>query len=174
MKVIFLDIDGVLNTNDNIIKQVNENNGKQSYQYQFNFDPQSMKNLQEIVLKSDAKIVVTSTWRLHFGVDYSDRDDYINYEKSFYRNMEEYGILDSYIGITPRFCGEIRGKEIQSWLNENEKVTHFLILDDDSDMGDLMPHLVCIDGEIGITRENVKKALLLLEGENNETNTNRL
>jgi histidinol phosphatase-like enzyme len=61
VKIIFLDIDGPLNTKKHVMEQVK--NGKISwYEAQFNFDPDSMKNLQEIAEKTDARIVIISTW----------------------------------------------------------------------------------------------------------------
>lgn len=49
MKVIFLDIDGVLNT-DRYLKILKKQNGGVSYYgMEFNFDPRAMRNLKEII-----------------------------------------------------------------------------------------------------------------------------
>ena len=55
--------------------------------------------------------------------------------------------------------GKKRGIEIQTWLDENPGVEKFIILDDDSDMVHLMPHLLQTDGEFGLTNEIADKAI---------------
>ena len=64
MKIVFLDVDGVLNTMDSL--------GEAEDDSDFLFDKKSgsplekrcLNNLIQILLKTGAKIVVTSTWRM--------------------------------------------------------------------------------------------------------------
>ena len=46
-----------------------------------------------------------------------------------------------------------RGEEIAAWLAQHPNVTRFVILDDDKDMLDLLPHLVHCDNRQGVTDE---------------------
>ena len=125
MKVIFLDIDGVLNcqymhqdTSDEIIKTPG---GKLS--------KRRINLTNELIDKTDAKIVISSTWRVDDGVD---------------GYLVDAGLKADIIGKTPVFNDRfsLRGNEIHAWIVENEKLIgkpyhdyhSFVILDDDSDM----------------------------------------
>ena len=125
MKVIFLDFDGVLTTKLT----------------RFSFgDPICVRELNRITTMTDADIVVSSTWR--FAGLRSVREDMFNW-----------GVAKVPIDITPRLLddGKSRGEEIQQWLVENFGVTRFVILDDDTDMGNLRDKLVKCDTSIGLT-----------------------
>lgn len=60
-KYIFLDIDGVLNSehtwDDNITDSISD---------------QYLENLRHIVEKTDAKIILSSSWRIYFGQNIND------------------------------------------------------------------------------------------------------
>ena len=59
----------------------------------------------------------------------------------------------------------IRGEEIQDWLKKTEtqiKVNSFVILDDDSDMAELMEHLVHQSAYNGLTMVDAMKAITYL------------
>ena len=64
MKIIFLDIDGVLNSEDWYRKRHEEvPQHEQSAQYPFyELDPELVSNLNLIIQKTEAKVVVSSTW----------------------------------------------------------------------------------------------------------------
>jgi hypothetical protein len=57
-----------------------------------------------------------------------------------------------------------RGNEIQAWLDAVPVVKTFAILDDDSDMGHLLPFLVRTSGQTGLQPEHVEQAIKLLNG----------
>lgn len=59
-KVIFLDIDGVLNTKW-WYTQMNRNTPKDKYGYAF--DPKAVANLRRIVEETGADIVISSSWK---------------------------------------------------------------------------------------------------------------
>ena len=125
MKVIFLDIDGVLNSqfmhqdiSDEIIKTPGGTLSKRC-----------INLTNELIDKTDAKIVISSTWRMD--------DDIEN-------TLLDAGLKADIIGKTPvlRDRFSLRGNEIHAWIVENEKLIgkpyhdyhSFVILDDDSDM----------------------------------------
>ena len=132
MKLIFLDIDGVLNCQSWYKKAKAESKTKNN----FDFDPGLVKNLNSITDKTGAKIVLSSTWRK--GKTLDQLDDL----------FKEVGITGELIGKTPvlRFTNSDmsvpRGCEIQSWIRENKgmiganvlKWKDYVIIDDDSDM----------------------------------------
>jgi len=162
MNIVFLDIDGVLNTHNYLVKQV-EQDGINSYQAQFNFCPDSLKNLKQIVEETDAKIIISSTWRISFKCAYDD--PHRKFWKAIMKNLASIGIHKRVIGITPSLNDtRIRGEEIKSWLSNNQ-VDNFVIIDDDSDMADLMSHLAKCNWSDGITKEVKDKAINILNGE---------
>lgn len=166
MNVVFLDIDGVLNT-WRFVEIQERNNECNYYEAQFNFDPICMKNLKDLVETFDARIVVSSTWRLHYNSALNP-----NHWIEMIRNLDEYGLKDRVIGVTPRlssFNGGTyveRGNEIQDWLNTTDvEVTNFVILDDDADMAHLVHKLAKSTMQDGFTDAVKQKAFEILSKE---------
>jgi hypothetical protein len=137
-KIIFLDIDGVLNSFNffkseiylNYHKAVNEE--IESFSRSKEIDKEAIKVLNNIILQTDAKIVISSTWR-KAGISVCKEELY------------SCGLISkSIIGITPCGCSLcLRGNEILTWIKSNElrlginsyhDYTNYIILDDDSDM----------------------------------------
>lgn len=152
MKIIFLDFDGVIST----------------YEKRWTFDMKKLELLKEIVDKTDAKIVVSSSWKLGF----TEVDDFI---KCFYNNpknkdLNNVTIFDwfanSIYDITDN-NGPWRGYEIQRWIDKhNEEIESYVILDDDSDFNDnQLFNFVQTDGYEGITSREVKLCIKILNGE---------
>lgn len=112
MKVIFLDIDGVLNLCY-----------PERDKYGSLFHPELVNNLNNLIQLTDAKIVISSSWR-HSGL-------------SEMKDMWEFRNLPGeVIDITPSFMHQrgtslCRGDEIQQWLNEHPEVTNYVYIDDD-------------------------------------------
>lgn len=154
MNIIFLDIDGVLNT-ERFVKIQVKNNECNYYEAQFNFDPICMKNLKELINDYCCKVVITSTWRLDYPND--------KYWIELIGNFKKYGIDNSIIGVTTRKY-DIRGKQIQEWLKQHKEVNNYVIIDDDSDMGELINKLAKCDSKTGLTNEVKNKCIELLGG----------
>ena len=111
MKVIFLDIDGVLNSDEYFDKIRNLNiQGIQS-----EIDVEKIKLLKKAIDETGAKVVLSSSWR------YTKNAQYL---KELLANFEIY--TDS----TP-FMKGVRGLEIKQWLLNNQGVEDFVILDDE-------------------------------------------
>jgi len=130
MKIIFLDIDGVLNS-DTWEKSKAFKNGE----YPSNsFDPFSVQLLNNIINETQAKVVLTSTWRLKFTLQEM---------KDIFRRV---GIQCQLIDFTPDLKKDndftLRGNEILKWCKDNRELlgtkplnyTDFIILDDNNDM----------------------------------------
>lgn len=155
IKVIFLDIDGVLN----LISQGHDEFGSIFHQH-------LVQNLKYIIDKTNAKIVITSTYRT-YGLNYMIR---------MWKKRKYAGEI---IGITPDHRHKTgttlqRGKEIQEWLLTSPyNVNNYVILDDDTDMEDYQldnfvqcsensDHEDCIDIGYGLTRKCAEKAIKIL------------
>lgn len=123
MKVVFLDIDGVLNG--------------QAYQKIATesppIDQTRLPILKEILDKSGAKVVLTSSWRTGWEPGCS-----------FDATLREGGILIH--DVTPRVS--LRPFEIAAWLKEHPEVESFVILDDtppSPGWGTLISHMITTD-----------------------------
>ncbi|MDE6690910.1 MAG: hypothetical protein K2K04_02975 [Clostridia bacterium] len=119
MKVIFLDIDGVLNSR--------AYDRKRNWNEQTNIDETRLPLVKRIVDETGAKIVLSSTWREHWSVDPLLCDDdgvYIN------KTFAKYG-LEIY-GKTPDlWLTAERPDEIKAWLKSStETIVSFVIIDD--------------------------------------------
>ena len=135
-KILFLDIDGVLNST----KFFESNSMKCSKDD--HIDLGAVVILKRILNKTNAKVVLSSSWRGH---------------EDNHKIIKE-NVCD-FIDITPRCCEGIRGVEIYKWINKNykweeRKKLKYAILDDDSDMllwqKDSFFH---VDHKVGLTEE---------------------
>jgi len=85
------------------------------------------------------------------------------------KTLESWGITARIVDRTPNLPHATRGHEIKAWLQERKKwrgdVTHIAILDDQDDMGDLLPWLVRTDGQKGLSESDCRAALALLSGD---------
>lgn len=149
MNIIFLDVDGVLNSMNKLIETYNETHKPHSG-YSYPFDEKCLKNLKLLVQETNSKIVITSTWR---------KDD--EGRKTLLKALSKYKLDNNVIGHTP-ILNEIRGIEIKQFLANLKEIPNFIILDDDSDMGELMPFLIKTNRQVGLTYENVQEAIIKL------------
>ncbi len=119
MKIIFLDIDGVLNSR--------AYDRTRNWNEQTDIDVTRLPLVKKIVDKTGAKIVLSSTWREHWSEDEAKCDEdgiYINRVFAKF-GLEIYGKTPE-IGITAD-----RPTEIKAYLKEaKEKVESFVIIDD--------------------------------------------
>ncbi len=151
MKIIFLDIDGVLNTISNW--------GSRPIEKRFSPEcvPECVAALNKITEHTGAKIVISSSWKNIMG--YQELSDLLH----------SVGIKGEIVGKTPlvKLSGGPRGEEIERSLHEYKKsefdVSSFVILDDNTDMGSLSSHLVHCDPETGLTEELAGVAIRKLE-----------
>jgi len=149
MKILFLDVDGVLNSWPTM-KEWHAN--KWGLIHQIGKD--LVARVNKIVEATGCKVVLSSTWK-HSRVHFPELADLTNYFKKFGATFE---LFDQ----TPNARDEVRGKEIQMWLDENPGVESIAILDDDGGMGLFIPYWVKTSMETGITDEHVNQAVLLL------------
>lgn len=129
MKVIFLDIDGVLNTKETYDK-IYRNKGFLGI-YDIEIDKFRLEYLKEIIDQTDAKIVLSSSFR-HFFAKENNKIIPTNLKsKKVYDIFNCYG-LEIY-DTTPT-GKQSREEEIQHWLSTRDDIESFIIIDDDPSM----------------------------------------
>jgi len=157
MKIIFLDIDGVLNIEEerDTIPMAISSSGIRYRDFDDIPIERCVNNLNRVISETGAEIVITSTWRIQHSV--------LSLMYIFFLC----GVKPAYIlGRTSYDSNVKRGEEITEWLKEHPEITNFVILDDDSDMVDLMDHLILIDPEVGLTEADANKAIEMLNKRN--------
>lgn len=144
MKVVFLDVDGVLN-NFSLIQRF-------GFDY---IDSGMVGTLGRIVRGSGADIVLSSSWR----VDPKDR-------AMVSVALGAHGM--SLLGSTP-VLNTFRSEEISGWLKANPEVERYAILDDDDDAGfGMAGSFFQTDPEVGLTAAVASAALSHLNGGSND------
>ena len=155
VRIIFLDIDGVLNNSMDSDRHIGEDDAKGRL-----YSPRCVELLNKLTCRSGAKIVVSSTWRMG-------------------RSFEEMASVLKHIGVEGEMIGmtdvlndmdTFRGNEILKWIKDNPDIVgdnylfrDYVILDDDSDM--LLwqkDNYVNCDPTVGMTDRTVYKALSIL------------
>jgi hypothetical protein len=151
--IIFLDVDGVLNN-----YRTTERCTGTSF---IGVDPKLCELFRQLVVKADASIVLSSTWR--------DHPKMLPYLWRMLGNEVE-GRL---IGATPKLPNEPRAREINFWLSvHHHDYEQFAILDDTNlgvnsrdgapPWGYLVHHLVQVDPSTGLTQAACDKAAAIL------------
>ncbi len=128
-KVIFLDIDGVLNSKSADMRVLN---------------CKAVTLLKQIVEKHQAAIVITSVWRK------------FNWPERIFNAFSKAGWENPPIIDRTPVLLTIRGEEIKFWLSQNQ-VESFVIIDDDSDMlPEQLKNFVRCNTIFGLTKKQVK------------------
>jgi hypothetical protein len=156
-KYLFLDIDGVVNSERSVVdigKLVNAGRVKQDIAAGKTPDPgwckESIRCLRAAQEAIGFKIVMSSTWRFSLSV----RDFHVAFDQY---GWDTRGII---IGKTDEDAG-CRGDQIKRWLNTHGKFPyHYCIVDDSSDMLDnQMPFFVRTTFTHGLTEQGFEKIL---------------
>jgi len=140
MKVVFLDIDGVLN-----------NCMAAGVFHHSSTDPFCIAILNESLRRTNAKIVIISTWKDNFDISVV-----INL-------LYERGILpDSIIGCTEKDAPKELG--IKNFLEIHGEIEKFVIIDDNLELQDESLKNFCVrtDSHEGIQPEDMDKIINLL------------
>jgi CheY-like chemotaxis protein len=114
MKVLFLDVDGVLNSGDWYRSARPQPSGIEIAL--LDLDPAAVARLLTVLELTGAEVVLSSTWRL---------------VPQYITMLRESGIPVD--GMTPRMDGAARCREIAEWLGAHPEVQTYAIIDDDAD-----------------------------------------
>lgn len=156
MKVIFLDVDGVLNFS------ATEARSPSGY---IGIAEKCVRNLKSIVDKTGAFIVLTSDWKDGWSPD-NDRCDpeakYLN------KKLNRHGL--HIMTATHEDARKHRGAGISEWLKRNPHVTNWVVLDDelfeDYAPHGILPHYVQTDFYTdGLNEAKAEQAIALLNRE---------
>lgn len=137
MKIIFLDIDGVLNCD----RTPNPRD------FPYIVDKKLLARFRKLLERTGAKVVLTSSWRCdpaglfaarHWGIPFTD--------------------------VCPDRPRSSRRNELRAWLKAHPRVTRFIVLDDEDDDLDGFP-LFQPSASTGLTMDIVKGAEKYLNGE---------
>jgi len=147
-KILFLDIDGVLNSEASFARR----RGHEQ------LDIELMHLFDEIVERTGCKVVLSSSWR---------------HSKTYCEDLESHGLnTNSFVDRTPCMPRPVgtsheymeRGKEIAAWLEQHPEVERYAILDDDSDFLPDQP-LFKTSWKHGLTREIAEAVIAHLNNE---------
>ena len=144
MKLLFLDFDGVIST----------------YEKNFNFDVERIKLVENLILDTDCKIVVTSDWANDVNNVQEFKSKY--FSSKFQNNYSTF--VNAIIGITNKKIGlKTRGDEVQHYLNNVTDLESYVILDDVNDFNDdQLFNFIQTDTYEGLTTREVKLCKLIL------------
>ena len=141
MKVIFLDIDGVLNCDKT----------RNPRKFPYIVDKKLLARFTKFLDRTGAKVVLTSSWRVdpvgrfaarHFGVPFMD--------------------------VCPDMPKRSRREEILAWLADHPKVSRYAVIDNGDDELDELP-LFQPSRATGITGEMLKGVEKYLSGKTDRT-----
>lgn len=161
-KVIFLDIDGVLNSNFwNDTHQREISDGAL-------IDVEKVKLLSQLVNNTYAEIVLHSGWKYWFDSDLQPLRKEAEYLRSL---LAKEGMMIS--GMTPDHSTEeirkskkfslIKAGEILTWLDEHREVDKWIVIDDlDLHNAEIEMHQIKTDPSIGLTVEDIHEAEKML------------
>lgn len=148
--VIFLDCDGVLNSDKTLARTPNRYLGISS---------DKVKLLREIVKATGANIILSSSWRTMESTDpdYKYLVKCLKYKGLFIKDK------------TSQNFGHHRGKQIREYLNEHSEITNYVIIDDEfqyevEECG-LSEHFLHTDFTTGLTKKDVIKAIEILNNQ---------
>lgn len=148
IKVLFLDIDGVLNTDRqqwhcqmNCITLIDE--------FGYEFDHKAVDNLATILEETGAEIVISSSWKF-LGL------------QTLQKMWEDRKLPGTILDITPD--GKSKGWEIDEWLMECEsQVNRYAIIDDENDiLPKQLNHFVQTNSQFGVTCKDAERVITIL------------
>ncbi len=163
MKIIFLDIDGVLNSN--LWNREHENEIKNG----FLVDAEKIKLLSKLIITTKAKIVLHSGWRFWFDEKFLPTRK----ESAFLMNLlKEHGI--AFYDFTPDLTTEeirkskqfsiTKPDEILLWLKNHSDISSWVVIDDICLNNEIISnHQIKPDSKIGLSSSDIAKAVKLLE-----------
>ena len=138
MKLLFLDIDGVLTSNETISRK----------EFLYTFSASCVWALNRILRDNKVKIILTSSWRTVFDAEKQNQI------------FRENGVVQLPGGQTNDFGYENRSLEIQDYLSKR-KVENYVILDDMKING-FEGHFVLVNPSTGLTENDVEKVNRIL------------
>lgn len=168
LKLIFLDFDGVLNSNQyfnsyyyfNLLKENNIQDAIEDVFAKaphFHIDPQAIELINQLVEQSGAKVIVSSSWRKVFALD------------KINTMLGLRGANFQCVDITSfKFGYRYRGYDIKEYLSDLKQDKNiipksFVIIDDIDEFSNYQPQFVQTSMTTGFTIDNLNRALKILK-----------
>lgn len=167
LKIIFLDFDGVMNT-EAWQRHCMTNGLPTDDGFGPVFDPEAVTNLARIIAAvPDIGIVITSSWKWEG-------------EEKMKRLWQKRNLPGKLLGVAPNYIPNFddssfdeilqgrlpigRGADIKAWQEQNNALEcPYVIFDDIPDFyPEQCPHYIETDPRVGITEEDAKKAIDIL------------
>jgi hypothetical protein len=154
MRILFLDIDGVLNTGAYIERAIWTPPLASEDDHRI-IDPAAVAILNTVLEATGALVVVSSTWRIAHPLE------------ALRRMLERRGFTGTVLDVTPQLTGRNKGREITTWLAaQGDNVEGFAIVDDDDEAGAEFPsHFLRTTFDVGLTIEHVAHLVHILRSQ---------
>lgn len=168
MRILFLDIDGVLNSTRFMVERAKAGtwDGADPKDWTNMLDPAAVAILNRVIEMTDCKIVISSSWRVAHPFD---RVGLFMRKAGFVG--EVIGQTVQYVRIADGVYGG-RSAEIALWLRDHPEVTNFAIVDDGSDAGvGMESHFVDTYLPVGLTNEDADRLIKILVNSRTRTTT---
>ena len=166
-KIIFLDFDGVLNT-QYYQEQLQSHSKKWQDEYGAFFDPNAVKQLKRIIDATGADIVVESSWK-YLGLDAMKELWEVRKLPGRVIGITSSSVSDEYLSnvdldnldASMLHC---KGLEISSWLSEKgQSNTRYVIIDDEYVVLESQSsNFILTNPYEGITEEQANKIISIL------------
>lgn len=168
-KVVFLDFDGVMNTDKMYLRSITDE-GEWKDEFGIRFDPESTRNLKRIIDETGARIVAITSWK-QYG---------LSYLQEIWEGRSMPGEISD---VTPDTktdfemdaqghpkCVSVplysKGDEIEEWLIQEQlegRETIYAILDDNQQFTlEQQPYFIQICAHCGITHNDAERAIQML------------
>ena len=147
-KALFLDIDGVLAT-ENASGWWSANDLRS----------EKVILLNNILAQTSADLIISSTWRLKYSINELQA---IFESRGFTETIHNYTPRLSRTDLADEGRPVFRFDEIRHFLSQHPKYTRFAIVDDETDLGPLAPHLIWCSPEEGLTAEKSQRVIATL------------
>ena len=145
MKIIFLDLDGVLN----------------NWYHPDLIDPKNVLVLKKIIKLTNAKIVLTTSNKYPFQRE-KIKNIKGSYLEKYIKILQNNGL--SIYDLTP-YVEENRSLEIKAYLKSNHNITDFVIIDDELVSPELLKYQVFLDWNTGLLEKHIKPIIAILNGQ---------
>lgn len=160
MRVLFLDFDGVLNSDPYWHSIGLYGRRVPKRKEELALDPIAVARLNRILAATGAVVVISSSWRSGRSID---RLRYLLGARGFQGSVVDTLPDWSKPELALLYMAKERGDEICDWLERHPEVTAFVALDDASDMGAVQGRLVQTTMAQGLADRDVALAIAILE-----------
>lgn len=149
-RILFLDVDGVLN-GDDWLQSLSWEDYAQDVKH---FDPECVRLYNQIIRRTSARVVLSTGWRLKYS------------QEALVSILRRAGVEGDIVGRTP--VRVTREEEVGAWVSSARDLLvagfTMVVLEDFHVMGRFEDRTVRTQGLVGLRPADVERAVQLLEG----------